>query len=215
MQFYVPFTVLSNSGSPPPHIDQITPTTVQVGINNTFTITGSGFQSGFSGMLWVGSNSFPLKPGAQTMYTSPSQAQLVAQVGATTDPTTTFGLQIINPDGQGSNIYTGLTAQPTTGANGNGNLQVSFSPNPVSSSADGAWYYTVLVKETSGNAVTMVGLTIGGRDYSTSISQWFGTNTVPPNGQLSVPIKSTGTPGPLVWQFSTIRDSWSGTVTLN
>jgi hypothetical protein len=90
-----------------------------------------------------------------------------------------------------------------------GSLNITFSPSPVSRSSDGAWYYSVTVNETGGSAVTLTGMTIGGQDYTSQISSWFGTNTVSAYGHLSVSIKTTGNAGPMVWQFSSGNTNWS------
>ncbi|HEX4134625.1 MAG TPA: M23 family metallopeptidase [Bryobacteraceae bacterium] len=95
-----------------------------------------------------------------------------------------------------------------------GHLSISFSPNPVTKSSDGAWYYTVYVQETAGTAVNLTQMSIGGADYSSDIATWFGKTTVPAHGQISVGIKSTGNSGPLLWQVSGGGQSWSGSITL-
>jgi hypothetical protein len=188
LQFSVPFTVsgTGSGGGPPapvPQITKITPTTVPVGSDNTFTITGSGFQQGFSGKLWVGSNSFPLNPGAQTIWVgNPNQVQLIVRVGAVGDPTTVFGLQIINPDQQASAIYTGLTAQGGSAGGGTAGLQVLFSPNPnpltsVSDCTGGKGYlFTFALSETQGVGLTPQSLNIDGSTgwTPTGLSQHIG-----------------------------------------
>lgn len=93
-----------------PHINDITPRTVQVGVERTFTLTGTDFKPNFTGTLWVNNSPFAVSP-TKTVYNSSTQVQLIVRVGAATDSTTPFGLQVTNADGQASNIYTGLTAQ--------------------------------------------------------------------------------------------------------
>lgn len=95
-----------------------------------------------------------------------------------------------------------------------GSLNITFSPNPVSRSSDGAWYYSVTVNETSGSAVTLTGMTISGQDYTSQISNWFGTSTVSAHGHLTVGIKTTGNAGPMGWQFSSGNTNWSAPVNL-
>ena len=109
------------------------------------------------------------------------------------------------------NNYLGTVTPPAATT---GNLNISFSSNLVSSSSDGAWYYTVYVQETAGVAVALTQMMIGGVDYTDQIANWFGTTTVPANGQLSVNIKTTGSPGPLVWQFSSGKITWSASINL-
>ena len=182
-----------SGGAPVPHITDINPKSVSVGVNNTFTITGTGFQPGFSGALWVGSSSYPLYPGAQTNYISSTQVQLVVQVGSSGSPTTAFGLQIINPDSQASAIYTGLTAQGSGGGSSTtGHVQITFVPSSVTrDSGDGKFHFTVNLHETSGVGVTLTGMSAGGNDYSSNISSWFGSNYLPGNGSAGVNITTT------------------------
>jgi len=104
----------------------------------------------------------------------------------------------------------GTPPGPTVGA-----LSITFSPNPVQKSSDGAWYYTVTVTETNGSAVTLTGMNIGGNDYTSYISSWFGTNTVPAHGRISVNIKTTGSSGAMTWSFSGGGQTWSAAVNLN
>lgn len=180
---------------PAPHISDVTPKTAPVGTDTVFTITGTGFQQGFSGNLWVGSTSFLLNPGAQTIWLgNPNQVQLVVKVGAIGNSTTSFGLQIVNPDQQASAIYTGLSALAAGGGGGvaTGNVQVSFTPSSVSrDGGDGKFYFSVNLRETNGVGVTLVGMSAGGTDYSSNIASWFGSNRLPANGQLSVGINTT------------------------
>ena len=218
IQFTVPFTVSSSGGTlgaGAPYIAAVTPTTSPVGVNTTFTLNGSGFQQGFSGLLWVGNNSFPLNPGAQTVFASSTEVELVVEIGATTDPTTSFCLQVTNPDGTASNKFCGLTAQG--GGVSMGNLQIGFSPNPVPL-VNGEWSYRVTVTETNGVAVTLTGLTVGGVDYTSYISQWFtvSTTTIPAYGQISASLTTQGgSGGSLSWTLSSGANSWSKTVTLS
>jgi hypothetical protein len=216
-QLSIPFSVSAPSSgpAPPPRITSVTPIIAPVGVNTTFTINGSGFQQGFSGALWVGSNSFPLNPGAQTIWLgNPNQVQLIVQVGALASPTTQFGLQIINPDQQASAIYTGLTAQAGGSGAAGPNVQISFSPNPVPRSTDGSWHYTVIVTETNGVGVTLNSLSFAGNDYSQYIAAWFGTNQIPAHGQISSGISTSGSSGNWPWTFGGSGQIWSQNVTL-
>lgn len=225
LQASVPFTVAgtgSGGGSPapPPHITNVTPATVPVGLSTVFTITGSGFQQGFSGKLWVGSNSFPLNPGPQTVWLdNPNQVQLIVQVGALRDPTTAFGLQIINPDQQASAIYTGLTAQGGSSSSGTAGLGVSFSPNPTpltsvsscTSTAGKGYLFTFALSETQGVGLTPTGLSIDGSTTWTPIgfSQHIG-----PNGSNSFSLTWCRGSGNSVW-IVTAQDDNGHAVTGN
>ncbi|HZT29375.1 MAG TPA: peptidoglycan DD-metalloendopeptidase family protein [Bryobacteraceae bacterium] len=119
--FSVPFTI-NNPANPSggaPNITDANPKSIPVGADTTITLTGTGFQPGFSAKLWVGSTPWPINSGSQALYDSPTQVRLVVRVGQPNDPATSFGLQVINPDGQPSNTYTGLTAmQSSTGGGG-------------------------------------------------------------------------------------------------
>jgi len=95
------------------------------------------------------------------------------------------------------------------------NLVITFSPNPVSNSGNNTWNLSMAVSETGGAPVTITGLSIGGGDYSSYISQWFGTNQMPAYGSWSGSFTVTGgSAGDLTWTFSGNGMSWSGTVTL-
>ncbi len=62
LQTSIPFTVSAPGGGSGgltiPHIDDINPKNVPVGIETTFTLDGSGFQNGLIGKLLVGNNSW-------------------------------------------------------------------------------------------------------------------------------------------------------------
>lgn len=212
---------------PAPHVTDVNPKTAPVGVDTVFTITGTGFQQGFSGNLWVGSSSFPVNPGAQTIWLNNSnQVQLVVKVGAIGSQTTSFGLQIVNPDQQASAIYTGLSALAAGGGGGvaTGNVQVTFTPSSVSrDGGDGKFYFSVNLQETNGVGVTLVGLSAGGTDYTSNIASWFGSNRLPANGQLSVGMNTTcSSPCNYIypWMFTGNDDNghngltWSGSVFL-
>src|SRR5262249_6979248 len=90
-------------------------------------VDGGGFQSGFSARVRVGSQVFPLNPGAQTIFISSNRVQVIVKIGDTNSPTTQFSLWIVNPDNQSSNEFTGLTAQGRTAS-----LRIdSINPNQV------------------------------------------------------------------------------------
>jgi hypothetical protein len=201
-------------GASAPSIYDINPKSVSVGEEKPFTVSGIGFQSGIRGTLWVGSNSFPIDS-SRTLYLSPTQVLLTVRVGASNDPTTPFSLQVTNLDGQASNKYSGLTAVAGGGGSaGTPNIQISFSPNPVTRGSDGKWAYSVTLRETNGVAVNLTGLSIGGTDYSQNIASWFGTNQLAANGQITGGFTSTGSAGTLTWTFSGSGLTWSQSVTL-
>jgi hypothetical protein len=117
--------------------------------------------------------------------------------------------------GQTSNGWPLSVGSPSGSGGSSSNLAISFTPNPVSRSSDGGWYYSVTVRETAGTAVNLTGMKIGGGDYSSSISSWFGTTAIPAYGQISVSIKTTGSSGAMVWEFSSGSQTWSASVNLN
>lgn len=106
---------------------------------------------------------------------------------------------------------------PPSGGNSNGNLSISFSPSSVPNAGGGKWNYTVTISETAGGPITLTGLHIGGNDYSSYISQWFGSQ-LPAYGRVSASFTTTGSPGNMTWTFigntRSSSVSWSGTVNL-
>jgi uncharacterized protein (TIGR03437 family) len=102
------------------------------------------------------------------------------------------------------------------------NLSLSFAPNPVSKGSDGKWSYTLTVQETGGVGVTLTKLTVGGKDYSASLTSFFGSNRLAAKAGVAVGIASSGYTPPfdLVWQITGNDDNghtglvWSGTVHL-
>ncbi|MEK7992207.1 MAG: IPT/TIG domain-containing protein [Planctomycetota bacterium] len=65
------------------------------------------------------------------------------------------------------------------------NVDVSFSPNPVSRAPDGYWYPTVTLRELRGGAVTLTRMIVGGDDWTSFISSMFGTTRIPGYGRLT------------------------------
>ena len=135
-----------------------------------------------------------------------------------TEGTVTFYLYDVTGGGK-----TLLATATATGSRTNaGNVTITFSPNPVSRSADLKWHYSVTLRETNGIGITLTGLTVAGKDYTAQIATWFGTSYLAPYGQLSVNIASSGYTPPAynLWQF-TGNDTnghvglvWSATVVL-
>ena len=84
----------------------------------------------------------------------------------------------------------------------------SVTPNPVfqqTPDANGnAWFFTVSLTEIAGVATTLTGFSIGGTDYSSSISSFFGSNSLPAKGTLSASLAATiaSVPETLVFAFS-------------
>ncbi|HZV06912.1 MAG TPA: peptidoglycan DD-metalloendopeptidase family protein [Gemmataceae bacterium] len=157
-------------------------------------------------------------PGCPTMTSCVVPSGVITFMGDLANVPLTLGAGsftiYLQQSGQLSNGWPLSVAGGGGGTPSAGNLNINFSPNPVSRASDGAWYYTVTVSETSGTAVTLTGMTIGGQDYSGQISNWFGTNTVPAHGHVSVGIKTTGSAGSMVWQFTSGTMSWSAPVNM-
>ena len=103
-------TIGVESIAPRPLITDINPKEIPIGIDRTLTVEGSGFKQGFSAKVKVGSNVFPVNPGAQTLFLSPNRVQVIVKIGGLNDSTTSFSLSIVNPDGQASPEFTGLQA---------------------------------------------------------------------------------------------------------
>lgn len=98
--------------------------------------------------------------------------------------------------------------------NGTPNVAIAFSPNPVSNAGNGSWNYSLTLSETGGAAVALTGLSVNGHDYTSQISQWFGSNQIPASGNLSGSFTTTGNPGGLTWTITGGGKTWSGTVNL-
>jgi len=119
--FQASFVISPDSGTPTaagPHIDKIDPMVASPGVDTTFTITGSGFKSGFSGRLRINNdpNQWPIWPGSQTIWESDSRVKLVVKVGGPNDPPVNFSLQTINPSpgNEPSNEFGGLRTSGAT-----------------------------------------------------------------------------------------------------
>jgi hypothetical protein len=213
LQFSIPFTVASpnGGGQPPPplapQIDNITPTTAPIATNTVFTLTGSGFELGFKGELWVNNSSFPLNPGAQTHFIDANHVQLTVSVGAPGSPTTPFSLQVVNQDGQASNIYGGLTAVAGGGGGQIAAIRVSFQPNPTypaqiaacPSSGGIGYNFEFIINEENGVGITPTGLNIDG-----------GTSFTPPNFTQHITPNGTAQFG-LYWCRSAGSSTWTVT----
>jgi hypothetical protein len=212
-------------GASGPRILDVNPKTPPVGVETPFTISGTGFQQGFRGTLWVGSSSYPVDS-SKTTFLSPTQVLMSVRVGATVDATTAFGLQITNLDGQASNMFTGLSALASGGGGttATANVQVTFTPSSVTrNSSDGKFYFSVNLRETNGVGVTLVGMSAGGTDYSSNIASWFGSNHLSASGQLGVSL-STDCNSPCNYTFPWVLSgnddhghnglSWSGSLFL-
>ena len=83
----------------------------------------------------------------------------------------------------------------------------SATPNPVyqqQADADGyEWFLTMRLTEIAGVATSLTGFTIGGQDYSSDITPWFGGSSLPAHGTLSAAIRAKPpNPGNVVFGFS-------------
>jgi hypothetical protein len=70
------------------------------------------------------------------------------------------------------------------------NVTVSASPNPVAQGGDGLWSYTVELSESAGVTTRVNLLRIDGRDYSSQIVSFFGSDQLAGGGSLQAPLKS-------------------------
>ncbi len=74
------------------------------------------------------------------------------------------------------------------------NIVVSINPNPVPEGqpdANGfAWGFTMTLRETAGVSTRVTSLNIAGVDYSSKIRAWFGTDTIPASGSISVSLRA-------------------------
>lgn len=215
----------SGTGATVPTINDINPKSVPVGTLNTFTLSGTGFQQGFSARLLVGNNPFTVDP-SQTNFMSLTQVQVTLRVGAVGDPTTAFCLQVTNPGGAASNQYCGLTAQASGGGGGGtAGVLVSFIPNPVSLTPDSTcnlnggkhFSFTLKITETQGVGVTPTTL---GIDGSTSYTPDGFTQHIGSRSSNQFPLSWCRGPGMSTWTV-TVRDDngniifSSGTLNMN
>jgi hypothetical protein len=194
-----------------PHIDQIT-TTPSPPTAGTFgfTIIGTGFDPALAQVVFTGPGCAQgcIVPAGDIIGKTQSQI-----VGRATLAAGNFLVRVQNGGGSPSSSVQ-LTVVPPNAPVKIANLLISFSPNPVPRSNDGKWNYTVAVKETGGVGVNLTGLVVAGIDYSQNISNWFGTSTIPANGQISGGFTTTGSPGSLVWEFIGNGLTWSQSINL-
>jgi hypothetical protein len=71
------------------------------------------------------------------------------------------------------------------------NVIPAITPNPVVQSG-GQWNFQIRLQETAGAATRITGIKVNGTDYSTSISDWFGSNHIAAGGVLIAPLHGTG-----------------------
>lgn len=90
----------------------------------------------------------------------------------------------------------------------------SVSPNPVYQRTDAAgttgWFFTVTLSEVAGVSTSLTGLTIGGQNYTSEITSFFGTNAIPANGTISASLYNTSLSVP-----TTVLFVFSGADTLS
>ncbi len=103
------------------------------------------------------------------------------------------------------------------------NIQVTFSPNPVSKGTfgecEGNYCYSVSLKEVNGVSATLLAMIVDGQDIADLIVDFFGTTRITPFGSLSVNIVHSRSSGFSTWEFVNIdangnTNSSSGTVQL-
>jgi len=103
------------------------------------------------------------------------------------------------------------------------NIEVRFSPNPVSRGAfgncEGNYCYSVSLREVNGVSATLLGMIASGQNLTDRIVDFFGTTRITPFGSLSVDIIHTTTSEFSTWTFLYIdangnTNSSSGTVQL-
>src|SRR5262249_46207928 len=66
------------------------------------------------------------------------------------------------------------------------NISAVVSPNPVEQTG-GQWSFQVKLSETAGAATRLTAIKFNGTDYSSSISNWFGSDRIPANGFTTAP----------------------------
>jgi uncharacterized protein (TIGR03437 family) len=70
------------------------------------------------------------------------------------------------------------------------NLSVSFSPNPVSRSPDGFWYFRITLTETRGVGLSLSRWIVNGSDWTPFMSSVFPTARIAGNSRMSVDVKA-------------------------
>jgi uncharacterized protein (TIGR03437 family) len=160
----------------------VTTPTASAPAAGTVTFTASGNTLGTSTLTAGTGNS-------ATAALSVASLQLPA--GKDTVTATYSGSPAFNP----SSGSTMVTVVPPTG--GVSAVAVSIAPNPVPADQ----VVLITLTEEAGVGTTLTGLIDNGTDLSSLIVPFFGTASIPPNGQLSVfLILGTGDSGP--WIFS-------------
>jgi uncharacterized protein (TIGR03437 family) len=104
------------------------------------------------------------------------------------------------------------------------NVVLSCSPNPVyqqpPNSQGYSWLFTLSLTETAGVGTSITGLTIGGTDYSSLITSYLGTTTIPARGMLSATLgyKTLTVPTNIVFGFTGVDAGgrrWSQQVSIS
>lgn len=206
-----------NSGGtvPGPVINDINPKNIPVGQNILLTIDGQYFQPNLSARVTVNGQVFPIYPGAQIIFQNSNRILLWVYIGGSAS--TTYGVQLINPDNKVSNTYSGLIASGGQGGGNQGNtqVQISFSPNPAgptsTSDCSRAYFFTVTVKNTGSNAVTFSSLDVDSIK-NLALNQVGFQNQLGPGSQFSSGIKYCRGAGSSTWTLhSNAGAVWSGT----
>jgi uncharacterized protein (TIGR03437 family) len=141
--------------------------------------------------ITTGSNVVPCKQGTPTCTTG----YFGYDAGLGYDPVT----------GLGSVDAYNLVAEwnaPTPASN----VLPTCTPNPVSEQQPNAqgysWFYTITLKETAGFATSLTGFTFNGTDYSSQITSYFGSSTIPALGNVAANLESKGLTVPATVTFS-------------
>ncbi len=84
----------------------------------------------------------------------------------------------------------------------------SVNPDPVykekPDAAGNSWFFTVTLTEVAGASTTLTGFTFNGQDFSSSITNFFGSSAIPANGTLTAVLEDGGltVPAQVVMGFS-------------
>jgi hypothetical protein len=185
------------------------------GLNHA--ITGSATQTITLTTQAAAAVSFSLQPEASWVSVSPSSGNISAsspvKVQVTVNPSyftqsETYTTPITLLTGAAPPQFVNVNVNMVINTS---NVLVSASPNPVPESGT-SWNLSLQLQETNGSATALTQMKINGTDYTSSIANFFGTNSIPANGTLSAPLNTSGLFAPVTMYFEFWgKDVLSGT----
>ncbi|MGP0071535.1 MAG: protease pro-enzyme activation domain-containing protein [Bryobacteraceae bacterium] len=187
----------------------------------TATVTASGSATPSGSVSFVSSST------SVTGTTTLGSATLAAGGNSATASLQVYGSQLT----VGSDTITAVYAGDSSLNSGSGSVILTvtqpvaaaaivplFTPNPVyeqKTDSDGfSWFFNVTLTDASDVGATLTGFTFGGTDYSSSISSFFGSSQLAPDGALAAALRAkiNSVPSTVVLGFSGIDangNDWS------